>query len=282
MSKFPEQVWDGLTPNRQHSSDTINPDYRDMRVLTTEIQAIESAILEGRIPLGLPGPQGPKGDPGTPGGPPGPQGPIGPAGPKGERGDQGLPGPPGPIGPQGEPGAEGRVGLQGAQGFQGPHGPPGPQGPRGPKGDTGDPGGPPGPLGPRGVEGPIGPQGVQGPQGPEGPPGPQGPRGDAVELIKVDSCKVLEVDASQGNLFHILLLENSILKAPINGVDGKRILIRIQQDATGGRFLSLGSGFHYGNESVTPSDRPLSISYLDVIYEGQNGKWHILDFKKGY
>ena len=57
MSKFPEQVWDGATPNRPNpKTDTVNPDHRDMRVLTDEIQSIQSALLEGRVTIGLQGP----------------------------------------------------------------------------------------------------------------------------------------------------------------------------------------------------------------------------------
>lgn len=281
-SKFPQAVWDGKTPNRQSDSDVVNPDFRDMRVLTDEIVAVQAALLEGRVTIGLQGPPGEKGDKGDPGGPAGPQGPQGPQGPRGERGEQGPPGIPGPKGEQGEPGAEGRPGIQGVQGLQGPAGPAGPQGPRGVQGMPGPAGGPQGPAGPRGPEGPQGPQGPLGPQGPAGPVGPKGVRGDSPELVKCDSCKQIDVDASLGNVFDVALLENCTLKAPINGVDGKRILIRIHQDAEGYRQLGLGGGFHYGNESVTVSERPLSISYLDLIYDARNGKWHVLDFKKGY
>lgn len=100
--------------------------------------------------------------------------------------------------------------------------------------------------------------------------------------MRCDSCKYIDVDASLGNVFDVLLLENAVLKAPVNGVDGKRILIRIHQDTVGYRQLELGSNFHYGNVSVTISEQPLSVSYLDIIYDGRQGKWHILDFKKGY
>ena len=250
-SKFPEQVWDGSTPNRPNpKSDTVNPDHRDMRVLTAEIQAVQSALLEGRINIGLQGPQGEKGEKGDAGGPPGPQGPQGAQGPQGERGH---------------------------------NGPPGPQGPRGVKGDKGDPGGPVGPAGPHGPPGPHGPEGPQGPQGQPGPQGPRGLRGDMPEVVRCDNSKFIDIDASQGNVFDVLLLEDSVMNAPKNGVDGKRILVRIHQDAKGGRtFAFNGNYFHFGNVSVQVSERPLSVNYLDLIYDGRNGNWHVLDFKKGY
>jgi hypothetical protein len=282
-SKFPQAAWDGKTPNRQSDSDVVNPDYRDMRVLTDEIVAVQTALLEGRVNIGLQGPQGEKGDKGDAGGPPGPQGPQGAQGPQGERGHNGPPGPPGPRGEQGEPGAAGIIGPQGPQGFQGPHGPPGPQGPRGVKGDKGDPGGPVGPAGPHGPPGPHGPEGPQGPQGQPGPQGPRGLRGDMPEIVRCDNSKFIDIDASAGSVFDVLLLENSTMRPPANGVDGKRILVRIHQDAVGNRkFEFNGDHFHFGNVSVTVSERPLSVSYLDLIYDGRNGNWHVLDFKKGY
>jgi len=101
--------------------------------------------------------------------------------------------------------------------------------------------------------------------------------------VRVDSCKSIEFDASLGNIFDVLLLENSTLKPPANATDGKRILVRIHQDAEGYRqFGFVGQAFHFGNVSVTVSESPFSVSYLDLIYDGRNGRWHVLDFKKGY
>lgn len=281
MSNFPERVWDGTTPNRRSPSDVVSPDHRDFSALINEIVDIEDALLNGRVPLGLKGPQGPKGDKGESGGPTGPQGPTGPEGPKGPAGPQGPHGPQGPKGDVGEPGSAGVTGSQGPQGLQGPHGPPGPQGPRGVKGDKGDSGGPEGPVGPHGPLGPQGPQGVAGPAGPLGPAGPRGLRGDFPEIVRLDG-KVIEVDASAGTVYDILLQEDSILRFPHDAPDGKRLLFRIHQDGKGGRKMDFGGGFNFGNVSVMLSTDPMSLDYLDVIFNGRTGKWDVLDFKRGY
>lgn len=283
MSKFPDRVWDGKTPNRQTPSDIVSPDHRDFTIVIDEIRAIEEALLHGRLPLGLEGPKGPKGDKGDPGGPPGPQGPQGEQGPPGPRGADGLTGPQGPKGDQGEPGPQGMPGIQGPQGLQGPIGPGGPQGPRGPMGPKGEPGGPIGPPGPPGPHGPQGFQGPQGEQGPAGPPGPRGLRGDHPEVTRIDgSGKIIEIDASLGNVFDVLMMEDGMFRAPKNAPDGKRITVRINQDMTGGRRLDFGAGFNFGNVSVMLSVTPLALDYLDLIFNGRTGKWDVLDFKRGY
>lgn len=275
------RLWDGTTPNRRDLRATVNPDWRDMKVVTEEIQAIQRYLLAGEFvgqpgPTGPTGPQGPKGDPGGPVGPQGPQGPIGPVGPIGPEG------PRGPKGNDGEPGEQGPIGPEGPQGKQGPYGPRGPQGVRGPQGERGPEGGPPGPIGPQGPQGPEGPLGPRGPQGVAGPPGPRGVRGDYPEIVKVEAADTIEIDCQAGNLFDFVLYKNTELLAPAHAEDGKRIMLRIAQDGVGGRRLQLPSNFNFGHVSVMLSVEPNAYDYLDVIYNSREGTWDVLDFKRGY
>jgi hypothetical protein len=275
------RVWDGTTPNRRDLRATVNPDHRDMAVVTEEIQAIQKYLVAGEF-VGEPGPQGPKGPPGPTGpagGPVGPQGPMGPVGPVGPPGQAG---PRGPNGRDGERGEQGPDGPQGPEGKQGPYGPRGPQGVRGPQGDRGPEGGPPGPIGPQGIQGPQGPLGPVGPQGPLGPAGPRGPRGDDPQCVAVGSGKRIELDCTAGTIFDIILYDDAELLSPTHPYDGKRIMLRIAQDAKGNRRLKLPVNFSFGHVSVMLSTEPNAYDYLDVVYNYRSNKWDVLDFKRGY
>jgi hypothetical protein len=277
----PLKLWDGTTPNRRDLRATVNPDWRDMKVLTEEIQGIQRYLISGDV-VGQPGPTGPvgpQGAKGDPGGPVGPQGPMGPAGPIGPIGPVG---PRGAQGRDGEPGEQGPAGPQGPEGKQGPYGPRGPQGVRGPIGERGPEGGPPGPAGPQGIPGPEGPLGPVGPQGPLGPKGPPGPRGDDPQIVGVEYDRKIEFDCTNGTLFDVILYGDAELLAPIHPYDGKRILLRVSQDAVGGRKLKLPDNFGFGHVSVMWSAAPNAYDYLDIVYNYRSSKWDVLDFKRGY
>jgi hypothetical protein len=98
--------------------------------------------------------------------------------------------------------------------------------------------------------------------------------------VQVDGGKFIDVDFTLGSVFDVLLMQDSVLRFVEGAPDGKRILIRIQQDGAGGHKLEFGPRWNFGNVSVMVSSRPMAVDYLDVIVRRTDVD--VLDFKRGY
>lgn len=68
------------------------------------------------------------------------------------------------------------------------------------------------------------------------------------------------------------------------GVDGQAVRIRLKQDGTGSRVLTLDSKFRLGADitAVTLSTAANKIDYLGVIYHASDDKYDVVAFVKGY
>ena len=68
------------------------------------------------------------------------------------------------------------------------------------------------------------------------------------------------------------------------GVAGQQIVIRLKQDATGSRLLTLGSMFRLGTSiaSTTLTTTALKTDYLTVVYNAAASKYDVIAFVKGY
>lgn len=73
----------------------------------------------------------------------------------------------------------------------------------------------------------------------------------------------------------------------INGsasVDGKQLLLRVKQDATGSRSLTMGAGMRLGSDLalVTLSTAPNKTDYLGLVYNSAAGTLDVLALTRGY
>lgn len=68
------------------------------------------------------------------------------------------------------------------------------------------------------------------------------------------------------------------------GLDGKQLLLRVKQDATGSRVPTLGTGVRFGSDlpSVTFSGLPLKTDYVGLIYNHAAATVDVVAFSRGY
>jgi hypothetical protein len=128
----------------------------------------------------------------------------------------------------------------------------------GPKGDTGD-------QGPPGEKGEPGTDGIPGPRGPAGPPGPSGTsdilerialkeesntfsKAQGVTPVDLSDANVIAVDATLSNTFAVLIKGDRQLQNPTGLEAGFVYNFHVKQDAVGGRKLSYGSIYKFGED----------------------------------
>lgn len=71
--------------------------------------------------------------------------------------------------------------------------------------------------------------------------------------------------------------------AALAAIDGKQLLLRVKQDATGTRVPVLGTGFRFGTDltSITFTTTALKTDYVGLIYNHAAGKCDVVAFVKG-
>jgi hypothetical protein len=272
----------------------------------------QAVVLAFVIPRGDVGPTGATG-------PQGPQGLTGPTCATGPQGPQGLTGPSGATGPQGPQGLTGATGATGPQGPQGLQGDTGPTGPTGPQGSTGPTGatGPQGPAGPNTVSGTtataltgllagngtnvvvagIG-SGLQFTANTLSVSGVvltttnQSVAGvktfaDALDLSvqTLTDSATIAVDAAAANKFHVTLGGNRTIANPTNPADGRLVIFRLQQDATGNRVVTWGNDYRFGGDlaaaNVVLSTAANITDRIAFEYHAADAKWDCVSFIKG-
>jgi hypothetical protein len=243
-------------------------------------------------------------------------GPTGATGPQGPQGLTGATGATGPQGPQGLTGATGATGPQGPQGLQGDTGPTGATGPQGSTGATGATG-PQGPAGPNTVSGTtatalsgllagngtnvvvagIG-SGLQFTANTLSVSGVvltttnQSVSGvktfaDALDLSvqTLTDSATIAVDAAAANKFHVTLAGNRTIANPTNAVDGRLVIFRLQQDATGNRVITWGSDYRFRGDlaaaNVVLSTTANITDRIAFEYHADDAKWDCISFIKG-
>ena len=80
------------------------------------------------------------------------------------------------------------------------------------------------------------------------------------------------------------LAGNRTLGAPTNPTDGKKVVWRIRQDATGSRTLAYNAIFRFGTDVTSPT-LTTTASKTDVIaaiYNSADTKWDVVAVVKGY
>ncbi len=106
--------------------------------------------------------------------------------------------------------------------------------------------------------------------------------------IRIDATTMgatVTPDASISSQFSMVANQNFNLAAPINMLDGQKITLRITQDGTGGRTMTLAAAYRYSTY-LTPAFVVLTptagaTDYLGVEYNGDAGKFDIISFVPG-
>lgn len=90
------------------------------------------------------------------------------------------------------------------------------------------------------------------------------------------------IDANAGDIFDVAATANFTLDNPTNPTNGQVIHLRITQDATGSRILTLGTKWNVGQLTVTLSTAANKRDHLIAQYHSTADKWDITGFQKGY
>lgn len=161
-------------------------------------------------------------------------------------------------------------------------------------------------VGPAGADGADGAPGADGADGDTGPQGIQGiPGEDGQDASMADptwtgtgtfsgrmivtedalaiSSGTVAVNAALSNRFTLTATENFTLSNPSNGLAGQQITVRIKQDATGSRTITLGSNYRLGVDidSVVLSTTANATDYLGLMCR-DGTIWDVVSFVRGF
>lgn len=102
--------------------------------------------------------------------------------------------------------------------------------------------------------------------------------------INLTDAATIASDASLGRQFRVTLAGNRTLAAPSNPSDGQMLQYEITQDGTGGRTLTLASGFAFGTDltSIVLSTAPGATDILGVKYHAGKAKFLVFSFIRGF
>lgn len=108
---------------------------------------------------------------------------------------------------------------------------------------------------------------------------------DALDL-KVETltdAASIAVDAALGNKFHVILGGNRTLANPTNAIDGRVLIVRVQQDGTGGRTLAFDTKYRFRGDlaTVALSTAANVIDRLAFEYVSGDDRWDCISYIKG-
>jgi hypothetical protein len=93
----------------------------------------------------------------------------------------------------------------------------------------------------------------------------------------------IPVDATRGNLFRVTLAGNRTLANPSGGTDGQLIRIEVTQDTAGGRTLSYGTAYDFGQAGPPVlSAAPGAMDVLGLACDAAAARWRLLAFAGGF
>lgn len=96
----------------------------------------------------------------------------------------------------------------------------------------------------------------------------------------------IATDASLGSVFRVLLTNGSqaTLAVPTGASDGATVRWEIQQDSTGGRLLTLGSGWQFGTDitGIALTTNANAVDFLLGAFNSVSNVWRPLGFVRGY
>jgi hypothetical protein len=115
------------------------------------------------------------------------------------------------------------------------------------------------------------------------------PLGAVPDPVALVYAATIDTDASIGALFDITATGDFTLTTPTNptstSFDGKRLQWRIRQDATGGRIVTLDTGFRLPSSATVPlawSTAPNALDRLVAEYNFGDDTWDVVAFIPGY
>ena len=88
----------------------------------------------------------------------------------------------------------------------------------------------------------------------------------------------------KGSHFRVTLGGNRTLSNPSNAADGQRLVYQVKQDATGGRTLTFGNKFKFGEDipNITLSTGPGQVDFIGVLCDTVNDAFYVVSFNKGF
>lgn len=94
---------------------------------------------------------------------------------------------------------------------------------------------------------------------------------------------LINIDASLGNHFRLVLTGDHTLNAPTNPVDGQRILLEVIQDVIGSHILAYNAIYTFGDigEPIL-STYPETHDFLGFTFNATTAKWYMIALAKGY
>ena len=110
---------------------------------------------------------------------------------------------------------------------------------------------------------------------------------DAMDLAvqALNDQASITIDSSQSNKWHVTLAGNRVIENPTNSVDGRILILRIQQDANGGRTITWGAKFRFNGDlaigNVVLSTGGGSIDRIGFEYVASDDRWDCVSFIKG-
>jgi hypothetical protein len=110
---------------------------------------------------------------------------------------------------------------------------------------------------------------------------------DAMDLAvqALNDQASITIDSSQSNKWHVTLAGNRVIENPTKSVDGRILILRIQQDANGGRTITWGAKFRFNGDlaigNVVLSTGGGSIDRIGFEYVASDDRWDCVSFIKG-
>jgi hypothetical protein len=102
--------------------------------------------------------------------------------------------------------------------------------------------------------------------------------------VALVSGAVVTIDVSLSDYFTLVAAHTFTLTDPQNPIHGRKLVVRIKQDAVGGRVMTLGPKWRLGVDIpvVLLSTAPNKVDYLGAIYDTTDDRWDVVAFSKGF
>lgn len=122
----------------------------------------------------------------------------------------------------------------------------------------------------------------------QGAPGPIGQPGTAYASVNVVPYSAnISIDLSALTATYDLTLAGNAVVNFINGspaLDGKRVMLRVRQDATGSRAVTWGSSIHFGSDiaAVALTSAANALDYVGFMYYHARVQCDVTAFARSY
>jgi hypothetical protein len=109
--------------------------------------------------------------------------------------------------------------------------------------------------------------------------------GTVANITSLTYAATVTPDLLRAETFDLTLTGNVTIANPSNPANGHFIKLRIKQDATGGRTITLGSKFRIPTSATTPLAWSSDANVMDIfaaIYNEAADKWDVVSLIPGY